>query len=121
MNTPQSVIVQPELDPNAAATVAKLRAVLEQIRQLEADAETYKAQLRDALRSGAYTINGQPALSITPNRRFNAEHAEQVLPPQWLDAVRRSAVDSKLAKELLPPALFATCQVESGKPTVRLA
>lgn len=121
MNTPQSAVVRPELNPDAAATVAKLRAVLEQIRQLEADADIYKAQLRDALGAGAYTVGGKPALSITPTRRFDAAHAEQILPPQWLDAVRRPVVDAKLAKELLPPALFAACQVESAKPTVKLA
>lgn len=111
----------PELDPDAAATVAKLAAVLEQIRQLQADAETYKTQLRDVLSAGAYTVNGQPALSITPTRRFDPAHAEQVLPPQWLTAVQRPVVDGKLAKELLPPALFAACQIESGKPAVKLA
>lgn len=121
MNTPQSAVARPELSPDAAATVAKLAAVLEQIHQLQADAETYKAQLRDTLGSGAYTINGQPAVSITPTRRFDAAHAEQVLPAQWLDTVRRTVVDAKVAKELLPPALFSACQVESGKPTVKLA
>lgn len=118
MTTPASGT---ELDPQTAATVAKLRATTEQIAQLTADAELYKAQLRDALRPGAYTVGGQRAISVTPTRRFNADHAARVLPPHLLEAIQRPMVDAKLAKEALPPGLYDACSVEVGKPTVKLA
>ncbi len=110
-----------ELDPQVAATVAKLRATNEQIAQLTADAEQYKAQLRDALPAGAYTVGGQAAISVTPTRRFNPEHAAAVLPPHMLEAIQRRMVDTKLAKETLPPALYDACSTEVGKATVKLA
>lgn len=103
-----------ELAPDVAATT-------EQITQLTADAETYKAQLRDALPAGAYTVGGQKAISVTPTRRFNPDHAAKVLPPHLLEAIERRMVDAKLAKETLPPALYEACSVETGKPTVKLS
>jgi conjugal transfer/entry exclusion protein len=113
--------VDTELAPDVAATVAKLRATNEQIAQLTADADQYKAQLREALQPGAYTVGGQAAISVTPTRRFNPEHAAAVLPPHLLDAIQRRQVDAKLAKETLPPALYDACSVEVGKATVKLA
>lgn len=118
MTTPTSGA---ELDPATAATLAKLTATLEQIAQLTVDAETYKAQLRTKLAPGAYTIGGRPALSITQTRKFNADRAAEMLPPDMLAAVSRPMVDTKLAKEMLPPALYQLCSVESGKPTVKPA
>jgi hypothetical protein len=35
--------------------------------------------------------------------------------------VSRTAVDPKLAKAVLPPALYEQCQKEAGKATVRIA
>lgn len=110
-----------ELTPDTAATLAKLVATLEQIRQLNADAEVYKAQLRDALQPGAYTVGGQPALAITPTRRFDPDRAAAVLPPEQLAAVQRTVVDRALAEKILPPALYDLCRVESGKPAVKPA
>ena len=85
------------------------------------DADLYKAQLRERIGAGAYTVGGQPALSITATRRFNADRAAEVLPPEWLTACSKTTVDGALAKSVLPPALYEACAVESGKPTVKPA
>lgn len=114
---------QPELSPQVAATVAKLRAILDQIADLTVDAELYKAQLREALQPGAYTVGGQAALSITQTRKFSPERAAEMLPPDALAAVTRTVtvVDAKLAKEMLPPALYQLCTAAGGKATVKTA
>jgi hypothetical protein len=110
-----------ELDTTTAATVAKLVAVRRQIRDLTTEADTLTGQLRDNLQAGSYTINGEPAVSVTPTRRFNASLAAEVLPPALLALIQSTTVDAKLAREKLPPALYEACQVDTGKPTVRLA
>lgn len=110
-----------ELDPDTAATLAKLVATLEQIRQLTADAEHFKTQLRDRLGPGAYTIDTRPALTITPTRRFDPDRAATMLPPTQLAAITRPVVDPTLAKQILAPALYDLCRVEAGRPAVKPA
>ncbi len=110
-----------ELDPQTAATLAKLNDTLAQIKQLTEDAENYKGQLRGKLTPGAYTVGGRPALSITPTRRFDPARAAEILPADQIAAVSRMQIDPKLAKSHLAPALYELCQVDAGKCAVKPA
>lgn len=108
------------LDEAAEQTWMKLCAVREQKRQIDALEKELCGQLRAALGRGKFTPpGGGPILSIGPTRKFDPTRAEQILPAPQLSLVQRLVVDAKLAKEKLPPELYAICQVESNNDTVR--
>lgn len=110
------------IDGDLADTYRQLRRITNEITDLQAIAEDIKARLRAAVPAGSKVeVDGQPAFSVTPNRRFNATTAEHVLPAELLELCKVSRVDAKAAKEVLPPALYAQCMVEVGEPVVRLA
>jgi hypothetical protein len=111
--------VNNDLDPDAAATLRKLRDVLDQIKHLEEEANAYKTLLRGKLGVGQYTVNGQPAVTISPTKRFDPDKAAEILPPAAIEGISKTVIDAALAKKTLPPALYALCQSETGKPTVR--
>lgn len=93
---------------------ARVAALTEQINDI-------KTRLRTELAPGAYTINGEPAVTVTPQRRFDPAVAERVLPPDFLELCRVPKVDASTARKVLPPALYAACQADSGEPVIRLA
>lgn len=78
---------------------------------------TIKTRLR-GLGDGNWEAPCGVHVSVTPQRRFNAEHAVTVIPADLLPMVQSTVVDGKKVKALLPPALYEACQVESGDPRV---
>lgn len=117
MTNPDAV----ELDGGPYADLVKMLADLDiRERQIKNEKDAIKAQLRAELKRGHYTINGVPALSLTPTRRFDPEKAAEILPPAVFEAVARKVVDPTLAKQKLPPELYELCQKETPNDTVKL-
>jgi hypothetical protein len=85
--------------------------------QIEQDA--IKARLRD-LGAGVHHAPCGVNVSVTPNRRFNADKATEVLPPALLEQIQTLSVDTKKAKAVLPPAAYETCMTEVGEPRVSI-
>jgi hypothetical protein len=110
-----------ELDPTHTQLVTQLVELNAQISDLTEQAETIKAKLRANLDTGTHTINGRPAVTITPTRRFSTTRAQTVLPTELLTLCQIHVIDAKRAREVLPPALYESCQEITGKPQVRLA
>lgn len=110
-----------ELDDTGRELLGRLVALNSQITDLTAAADEVKNKLREHCGLGAFTDHGVKALSITPNRRFNADRAIAVLPPELVALCTVPQVVSGVAKKNLPPALFEACTVEVGKPVVKPA
>jgi hypothetical protein len=106
-----------ELDVDTARLVSRLIDLQAKIADLTSEAEAVKAELR-SLNPGDYAIGGQPALRITPTRRFDATKALEYVAEPLREKCYTSAVDPKKVKEYLPPAVADLCMVESGKPKV---
>lgn len=109
-----------ELDAGTADLVRRLTELNTQITDLTEQTEQIKEKLRANLNVGTYTINNQPVISIKPTRRFSPTRALTVLPTELLNLCQINIVDAKRAREVLPPALYASCQEDTGKPQVRL-
>jgi hypothetical protein len=100
-------------------TVQILADIQQRIAELTDHAEALKDQLRAELGRCTHQV-GDRTLSITPTRRFDPHLAKAVIPNNLLPLCTATIVDGKRAKATLPPALYAACQVESDKLTVRL-
>lgn len=110
-----------ELDTHHADLVKQLTELHAHITELTEQTEHIKDKLRDSLDTGTHTINGQPAITLTPTRRFNPTLATTTLPPELLTLCQVTTVDTKRAKQILPPSLYEACQETTGKTQVRLA
>jgi hypothetical protein len=111
-----------ELDPTLQATVIRLLEIRDARTVLDAEETNLKALVRSHLTVGQQgTVNGQPVVSVTPNRRFNPDLASKTLTPDLLALCTVSKVDPSTAKKTLPPALYEQCMAEVGEPVVRLA
>lgn len=86
-------------------------------KDIAVEQATIKTRLR-ALGDGSHQAPCGVSVSVTPQRRFNAEHAMDVIPADLLPMVQTTVVDGKKVKALLPPALYEACQVETGDPRV---
>jgi hypothetical protein len=105
------------LDTDTASIVAALADVNARIADLTAQAESLKAELRN-LPADDYSIDGRPALRITPNRRFDAVKALELVPEPLRPNCYSQVVDPAKVKEYLAPALVELAMVEVGKAKV---
>lgn len=62
---------------------------------------------------------GAGVVEIAQSRRWNAELAELVLPPDVVAACQDKVLSSSKVKEIVPPALYRRCQKSSDKLTVK--
>ena len=78
-------------------------------------------ELRDTLGAGKHPA-GEHSITVTPQRRFNPDHAKHVLAsnPDLLAACTEMVVTSSKAKQILAPALYEACMVEAGDPRVSI-
>lgn len=106
------------LDPKAAKAFTRLIELNAQITELSREADDLKAQLRTALAAGDYTIKGQPALRIQPQRRFDPESGYALIPEELKRECLSVSIDASKVKQHLTPAQLDTCMVESGQPKV---
>jgi len=109
-----------ELDATYHDLVTRLAHIQSRKAELEAQETELKAKLTEHLTYGSYTIGGKPALTISVGRRFDPTLAAQVLPAELIALCQVTIIDTKRAKEILPPAVFAQCQKLNDNPTVRV-
>lgn len=112
-----------------AARRAELDAAQAKERQALADRElAARVVILASLKAGDTGTDdtGTPLVTVKVTRRFSAERAAEVLPDILGEERYRAIcstvtkVDSRKAKEVLAPALYALAQTESA-PTVVLA
>lgn len=119
-------MTNPPTDKSTALEVlARRRLELTARREdLDATIAEVDAALMTLLEPGqSATIDGAPVWTLRHgNRRFNADKAREVLPETLIDAitVTETRLDSKVAKDVLPPALYVMACTE-GKPFVAKA
>lgn len=109
-----------ELTEATRSIVSRLAAIAEAKGTLDAEEKTLKAELRSSLDLGQWTYAGTPVVTLSPNRRFSADKAATVLPPELLALCRIEKIDPATAKKVLPPALYESCQDIAGEPVIRL-
>jgi hypothetical protein len=109
------------LDDRHLEAARELRAIIGEEKALADRKAAAKAVLAEVL-----TIVGQDAVDEHGEKwatvragsaRFNGEEAARNLPPAALKMIVREVPDAKLAKDVLPPALYALC-VKAGDPSI---
>lgn len=110
-----------ELGMHQVDLVERLADLQQRIKELEEQADEIKDKLRANLTVGSYTVNGKPVISLSPTRRFSPKAAIRILTPELLALCQITVVDAKLARAVLPPAIYEFCQENAGKNQVRLA
>jgi hypothetical protein len=112
------------LDDRHLAAARELREVLAEEKVLaerKAAAKAILAEVLTVIGQDAVDENGEKwATMKAGSARFNAEEAVRNLPPAALKMIVREVPDGKLAKEVLPPALYAKC-VKVGEPSIASA
>lgn len=82
-----------------------------------------KATVRANLPEGSYADGG---VRVTPNRRFSADKAREVLPAELLALVEvevpaHTEVDKTRARNMLAPTLYKACLAEVGDARVTIS
>ena len=121
----------------ALEAAAELRAIASRRSILDAQQAQERAEL-DKRETAARVVllstlaagdvglgpDGTPLVAVKVTRRFNAARAAEVLPrvlePEGFAAICTPVVDSRKAKDVLAPSLYALAQTESA-PSVVLA
>lgn len=102
-----------EATPDLVPLISRLAEVAQQRAELEVEEKTLREQLRPHLTVGErITIRGNPVLTLRPFRRFDPDLAKSAIPEQLLPLCTVTTVDSKRAKDVLPPAIYRACQAE---------
>lgn len=105
------------------AEIHKRHEVLaQQIEDIKAEDETLKAEAAELLKNelGTHEHDGG-AVQLQPNRRWDDDTAREVIgaiSPDILKAITIETLDSKKAKELLPPATYKKCMKDGARPKV---
>jgi hypothetical protein len=106
------------LDERHLAAAQEYRSILAEEKALSVRKEAAKAVLAEVLVQVGQTAvdaDGVPLIALKPgSRRFNAEEAVRNLPAAALKMIVREVPDGKLAKEVLPPALYTLCTKETA-------
>lgn len=108
-------------DPQLTDLISRLRDINSKLADLTAAADDIKSQIRQAVPAGARAlIDGQPAVTVSANRRFDPDLAKTVLPPELVQLCLVEKVDGAQAKRNLPPAVYEQLMTDVGQPVVRL-
>ena len=100
--------------------VSRLAEISQAKAELDAEEKTLKTQLRSQFDVGTQlTVNGSPVIAIQANRRFSADLAKTHIPETLLPLCTVTTIDSKRAKEALPPAIYKAC-MQDYEPRVVL-
>lgn len=122
------------LDAAALDAADDLKAIAHRRAQLDAEQAEERAELAEREKAAQAIIlaslapgqtglsaAGHPMVAVRSTRRFDATLAAERLPailgPNGYAAICKTVVDSKKAKDILAPALYALAQKESA-PTV---
>lgn len=88
----------------------------DRLAALEDAKKTLQTELRNLGEGQHHATKG--AVTISPQRRFNADQAAKVIPAELLQHCTETVVSSARAKATLPPALYEACMVDVGQPRV---
>lgn len=109
------------LDERHLAAARELRAVMDEEKVLadrKAAAKKILAEVLVEVGQDAVDEYGEKWATVRPGAaRFDAEQAVRNLPPAALKMIVREVPDGKLAKEVLPPALYDKC-TKPGSPSI---
>lgn len=109
-----------ELRGDLGTLALRLNYLAGQRAEIDVEIADLKAKLRSTLNVGQRgTINGQPVVSVSVNRRFDVELALVKLPADLVAMCMSTKFDPKQAKAVLPPAIYEGCMSPSGEPIVR--
>ena len=111
-----------QLDVDSQRLVDRLAEIAERKLELNSLELNLKAELRQRLRTGVKYADdrGRPRVQLRPNRRFSPDLAVGVLDPVTYAQCLVPTLDPKRVKELVPPAVYEKCQVESDPAVVLL-
>lgn len=109
------------LDSRHLEAARELRVILAEEKHLaerKAAAKAILAEVLTDIGQEAVDEHGEKwATMRAGSARFNAEEATRNLPAAALKLIVREVPDGKLAKEVLPPAMYALC-TKVGEPTI---
>jgi len=88
----------------------------DRIKQLEDAKAALQTEMR-AYGEGAHE-SAKGTVTVSPQRRFNADRAAEVVPIDLYQLCQETVVSSARAKAILPPAVYEACMVEVGQPRV---
>lgn len=104
------------------AAAQELRDVMAQekiLAERKAAAKKILAEVLTDVGQSAVDEYGTPLATMRPGQaRFDAELAIRNLPDAALQMIVRNVPDAKLAREVLPPALYEQCVVRSAPSIV---
>jgi hypothetical protein len=100
--------------------VRRLAELNSQKAELDVEIEGLKADLRNTLEPGAYEIDGQPAVKVTPSRRFDFQAAYAGLRKADQQECLTVVIDSDKVKQHLTPVELEAFMVEHGNPKVQV-
>lgn len=105
-------------DPDQLDHDVKRYLELDALRaDLTIEMDAIKARLREG---GTQVAPCGVKVTVSENRRFNAERALIVIPEVLLPLCQDTVVSSAKAKAALPPTIYADCMVEVGDPRVTI-
>ena len=111
-----------ELNYYAAGLVARLGDLAQTRAQIVEEENELKETLRRCLAVGTRgTINGQLAVTLVANRRFDADAGAGLLDPALRDRCTLVGFDPRKVRQYLAPALVEACMVAVGEAKVVLA
>jgi hypothetical protein len=109
------------LDDRHLEAARELRMILAEEKHLaerKAAAKAILAEVLTEVGTEAVDEHGEKwAVLRAGSARFNAEEAVRNLPAAALKLIVREVPDGKLAKEVLPPAMYALC-TKASEPTI---
>lgn len=108
LDQPTTVV---DLDEQTANDVGRLATLNDEIDERTKARDEIKTRLRDNLPAGiVYRFGGRPVLDLAaPVDQFDGDLAAAVVPPALLAQISVSKPDAKLARRILPAALFVQC------------
>ena len=108
------------LEETLAPLAARLTHIAEQRRPLDDEEAAIKERIKTIVPGPDRYAAGTLTITVSPNRRFDPVLAETTLPADVLAACQVTRIDPAKAKQILPPALYDQCLVDTGyRITVR--
>lgn len=86
---------------------------------IASEQEGIKARLRTIGTGKHHYATG--TVTVSPQRRFNAKLAEQLLPAETFQQICETRPSATLARKILAPTLVDACMAEQGDPAVRIS
>lgn len=110
-----------EPEVNIEVLARQRLALLEEREAIDEKLAAIDADIIDAVEvGGAVDLDGQVVFRVQTKRTFSTVRAKELVSEEVLAAATVPTLDTKLLRQLLPPALTDACMVE-GRPFVAKA